>query len=106
MHTSTTAEPAPVERVNSTPGALPLTELRDMLEHQRTLLVQDAEFTSRRLAAVHDLLSEIEAAYERMEDGTYGLCRRCWQTIPLSRLSLMPYARYCDRCQFADNAVV
>lgn len=106
MRTRTTAPADPVEDVAATAVALPLAELRATLEHQQTLLVQDAEFTSRRLAAIHDLLAEIEAASRRMDAGTYGLCRRCGEMIPLPRLSLMPYARFCETCQFADTAVV
>lgn len=106
MHAATTAEAALVEHVTAASVPLPLTELRETLETQQTLLMQDAEFTSRRLAAVHDLLAEIEAANERMDDGSYGLCVRCGRTIPLRRLSLMPYARCCETCQFADTAEV
>lgn len=106
MPTRTTGRADPVEHVTATPVALPLTELRATLDHQQTLLAQDAEFTSRRLAAVHDLLAEIEAANQRMDSGTYGLCHRCGGMIPLTRLSLMPYARCCDTCQFADMTEV
>ena len=106
MSTTTAAIPARAERVVPMPAALPVTELRRALERQRELLTRDADLTFRRLAAVADLMGEIDAAFSRMDEGTYGLCRRCRQTIPLARLSLMPYARYCAGCQFAEAPVI
>lgn len=41
------------------------------------------------------LLEEIEAALERIEEGTYGLCAVCGQAIDPERLDAVPYARLC-----------
>jgi YteA family regulatory protein len=40
-------------------------------------------------------LQEIEAALNRMEQGTYGICKQCGQEIPFERLEAMPTAEYC-----------
>jgi len=40
------------------------------------------------------LISEIEAAIERIEDGTYGICEITGKAIPESRLLSVPYTRY------------
>ncbi|NQX44099.1 TraR/DksA C4-type zinc finger protein [Paenibacillus tritici] len=39
-------------------------------------------------------LSEIEAALERMEQGTYGICEASKQEIPYERLEAIPFTRY------------
>jgi RNA polymerase-binding transcription factor DksA len=44
------------------------------------------------------LLGECNAALDRIDAGTYGLCGRCGRDIPAGRLDAFPYARYCIRC--------
>jgi RNA polymerase-binding protein DksA len=41
------------------------------------------------------LLREIEAALERMENGTYGTCVECGREIDAERLEAVPYATLC-----------
>ncbi|MFD7155587.1 TraR/DksA family transcriptional regulator [Kribbella sp. NPDC059898] len=43
-------------------------------------------------------LAEIEAALDRLTDGTYGLCERCGQPIAPARLEARPTARTCIDC--------
>jgi DnaK suppressor protein len=40
-------------------------------------------------------LREIEAAQERLQQGTYGRCEECGEDIPLARLQANPAARLC-----------
>ncbi len=44
-------------------------------------------------------LALIEDAISRIRDGTYGICLKCSNPIPLKRLKAIPYARYCIKCQ-------
>ena len=44
-------------------------------------------------------LVEIDAALDRVEAGTYGVCEGCNCKIPLARLNALPYATYCIQCQ-------
>ena len=44
-------------------------------------------------------LDGIEAALRKIEKGVYGRCESCQKTIPRLRLEVMPWARYCIRCQ-------
>ncbi len=44
------------------------------------------------------LLEEVAAALERIEQGTFGRCEKCHRTIPHARLEALPYARYCIAC--------
>jgi DnaK suppressor protein len=49
----------------------------------------------------HDerLLTEIDAALQRIEDGTYGKCVNCGAPIPEERLEAMPWATLCIDCK-------
>ena len=58
----------------------------------------DKEFTLSLVGTENDALDQIEAAIERIEDGTYGQCEECGVTIPEPRLEAIPYAALCVRC--------
>ena len=45
------------------------------------------------------MLIRIDAAYKRLEEGSYGRCSHCSQPIGLPRLKALPWARYCIACQ-------
>jgi len=51
-----------------------------------------------------DLIKEIDEALQRIEDGTYGQCRRCGKPIDEARLKAIPTARYNAECQAAIEA--
>lgn len=53
---------------------------------------QLAEVESRELA-------NIDRALETMRRGTYGVCEVCEEKIPMARLSALPYATLCIKCQ-------
>lgn len=42
-----------------------------------------------------DLLGQIEAAFKRLNDGTYGVCAKCQTEIPYDRLQAIPYTTFC-----------
>ncbi len=44
------------------------------------------------------MLSQIDDALDRIEDGSYGTCEGCAVKIPLKRLKAKPFARYCIKC--------
>jgi DnaK suppressor protein len=44
-------------------------------------------------------ITEIDAALERIADGTYGVCVRCGGDIPTERLEFRPFAAGCVACQ-------
>jgi RNA polymerase-binding protein DksA len=43
-------------------------------------------------------LERLEAALQRMEEGTYGVCEACGQAIELERLAALPIATLCIAC--------
>jgi DnaK suppressor protein len=44
------------------------------------------------------LLSQIDDALRRLEDGSYGVCWECDSQIPDAWLASVPYAARCARC--------
>ncbi len=42
---------------------------------------------------------EVQDAFERMENGTYGICEETEDEIPFKRLIALPYARYTVEAQ-------
>ena len=44
---------------------------------------------------LQDLLAEVDSALERMDNGSYGLCENCHDTIESDRLECNPLVRFC-----------
>ena len=45
------------------------------------------------------VLSEIDAALKRIDNGTYGTCATCGREIPAERLEAYPWASLCIDCK-------
>ncbi|GAA0902777.1 TraR/DksA C4-type zinc finger protein [Streptomyces thermoalcalitolerans] len=86
-------------------------EARRRLEHARgTRLVQlealretgrttaDDHLMSSQREAIERVLKEIDAAFARVENGTYGICLGCGKPIPAERLEILPYTAHCVSC--------
>ena len=43
-------------------------------------------------------LRELESALRRIDEGTYGFCRRCGAPIAAARLYSVPHAECCSEC--------
>ena len=63
-----------------------------VFEQQRDLALRDRATTQLEL---------VDAALARLDDGTFGACRRCGKTIAVGRLEALPWAAYCIECQRA-----
>jgi len=50
------------------------------------------------ISQARERLAEVDAAYERVEAATYGVCLRCGRRIPDERLEARPTAAYCVSC--------
>ncbi len=48
-------------------------------------------------------LSLIQAALNRIDDGTYGTCELCEEPISTNRLKAIPWASCCVKCQQATE---
>ena len=61
-----------------------------VFEQQRDLALRDKN--DRHLV-------DVEAAIQRLDDGTYGACIRCGRPIAAERLDALPWAAHCIDCQ-------
>jgi sigma-B regulation protein RsbU (phosphoserine phosphatase) len=68
-------------------------ELRPKIIERRMRL--QAAVRSVSADYVNDLLAEVDAALEKMESGSYGLCETCHDPIEADRLERNPLARFC-----------
>jgi len=61
-----------------------------MMDKEMDLSVEDE---------IQDLLAAIEHAMQKIDDGTYGICDISGESIPESRLELIPWASLTVACQ-------
>src|SRR5262245_65732053 len=45
------------------------------------------------------LLRDVVAALQKIDNGSFGDCERCGESIADKRLEALPFARYCIDCQ-------
>lgn len=55
----------------------------------------DRELDEGLEEGARDTLAEIDAALQRIEDGSYGTCEICGKPVGAERLSAIPWARLC-----------
>jgi DnaK suppressor protein len=63
----------------------------------------EQEFTISLMECDEDTLGMIEAALERISDGSYGRCVQCETSIPKARLNAIPYTPVCIKCAAAQE---
>lgn len=85
-------------------------DLRGLFEAARSSNADDEHdpegstiaFERAQLAAVLDAArrhaADLDAALQRLDAGTYGVCERCSRPIPTQRLAVRPTARTCVGC--------
>ena len=85
---------------------------RALLEKQRADCVREREVAltdaatsmpdpvaMRRAASLLLTIDDIDAALDRIADGTFGRCTHCGVAIPAERLAIRPFAAGCMACQ-------
>ena len=63
----------------------------------------DREFTLGLASNEQQSLNMIDNALRKIKEGTYGVCEDCDKTIAMKRLTAMPYARLCIKCQEVEE---
>jgi len=58
----------------------------------------EEELTLGLVKNEEQLIEEINAALERIDEGIYGQCEACRRNIAKERLPAVPYTRHCVRC--------
>ena len=61
-------------------------------------LAFERQHTAALLARTLEQVAEIDAAIERLDNGTYGICARCGQPVGEERLAARPATATCVRC--------
>jgi RNA polymerase-binding protein DksA len=87
-----------VEREKAAPGSVANPDRAD--------LAYEYAYRARRLSMVEkleDQLEDIDRALQRIEDGTYGQCTNCGNSILPERLEALPHAELCIDCQRSSN---
>jgi len=102
----------PAATTTSTAQATDWAPFRVLLQTQRADCVRQRELALaeaatampdpvavRRAASMLLTIDEIDAALNRIADGTYGRCTHCAVDIPIERLEFRPFAAVCVACQ-------
>lgn len=58
----------------------------------------EQEITLHLMENTAETLESIDAALERIDEGTYNICEICGVKIPKKRLQAIPYATMCIKC--------
>lgn len=67
----------------------------------------EQEFALGLMDSERRLLTEIDDALQRIEEGTYGTCEGTGKPIPKARLKAQPWARYCvDYARMVEEGLV
>ena len=61
--------------------------------------VQESQQEKEILDNEQALLAQVNAALQRIEQGTYGICDNCGQPINEKRLEALPWASLCLKCE-------
>jgi len=70
----------------------------------RATLESDRNFQLRLRDRERKLLSKIEEAFARLDEGTYGRCEECGGDIGIERLKARPVTTFCISCKSAQEA--
>ncbi len=59
----------------------------------------EQDFTLGLIESEEALAREVDEALIRLEQAAFGVCESCETPIPLARLEILPFTRYCVDCQ-------
>lgn len=88
-----------------------MAELLPQQRDQRALKIEETDpFDQIQAATERDVLvgllnrdaqlrDDLRHAFDLMQEGAYGICEDCEESIPAARLKAIPWARCCVSCQ-------
>lgn len=65
---------------------------------ERAIEAENEEVLERLAEAERSEITEIRAALQRLDDGSYATCSSCGGEIAAKRLAALPYTRLCVDC--------
>jgi len=77
--------------------ALKIAETADPLDQIQAAMERDVLVGLLNRDA--QLRDDVRRAFDLMEEGTYGICEDCQESIAPARLKAIPWARCCVSCQ-------
>ncbi|MFK7837423.1 MAG: TraR/DksA family transcriptional regulator [Sulfitobacter sp.] len=83
-------------RVHEVDHELGVPKSADM--NDQSIDIEDDEVLESLGAAAQKEIGLLKLALGRVEDGTYGICKKCENTISDARLEAVPYAPLCKTC--------
>jgi DnaK suppressor protein len=92
------------DKLRSLRETLPETNLqvRDAEEQSVDDFVQHMDFALMEMKS--ETLQRIDAALQRLDGGTYGVCGECGTEISEARLRALPFAILCRQCQEEEES--
>lgn len=63
------------------------------------------QFTGRLREREQGLITKIDAALEKIEEGSFGECRLCGEDIGVKRLKARPVAELCIECKSEQEQI-
>ena len=63
----------------------------------------ERELSMNIVSSEQEILYQIDDAFKRLDDGSYGVCQQCNAPIAMSRLKAVPYAAMCIECARAKE---
>lgn len=84
-------------------AGLPPADLHGGDEGDRAAFHVERDTQGVTVDAARRRVRALEAALGRLDDGTYGVCVDCAQTVPSKRLEAVPEAERCVGCQSAAD---
>ena len=83
------------DRLLISQSADPLDQTRDLSE---------LDLDSQHISLLTTKLRSLDAALQKIQDGTFGRCDSCEREIPLRRLEAVPWSSLCVACQEVAEA--
>ena len=65
----------------------------------RALFESTQNFTLRIRDRERKLITKVQEALERVDDGTFGICEECEEDIPKKRIEARPVTTLCVKCK-------
>jgi DnaK suppressor protein len=65
----------------------------------RALTSVSLDLSYQLSAGEREIVRRIDAALDRIEGSTYGVCLNCDKKVQIGRLRAVPWARHCIECQ-------
>src|SRR5215213_6033055 len=85
------------ERDKAAGNALPDDGIQDLADKAASAYSKELNFSLSD--GERNLLMAIEEAFNRMKEGSFGVCTNCGSTIGEKRLQAVPWTSFCIDCQ-------